>query len=97
MPTGWAACPDALMISDQRGDILVFFGDSLISWSSKKEHVVARSSAESEYRSLAHTASELVWLRSLLTELSLFSRQPSTIWCDNVSAASLALAQALSS
>ncbi|KAL0302279.1 UNVERIFIED_CONTAM: hypothetical protein Sangu_3108500 [Sesamum angustifolium] len=63
----------------------------------EKEHVWARSSAESEYRSLAHTASELVWLRSLLTELSLFSRQPSTIWCDNVSAASLALAQALSS
>ncbi|KAL0299916.1 UNVERIFIED_CONTAM: Retrovirus-related Pol polyprotein from transposon RE1 [Sesamum calycinum] len=61
------------------GGYLVFFGDSLISWSSKKEHVVARSSAESEYRSLAHTASELVWLRSLLTELSLFSRQPSTI------------------
>ncbi|KAL0391334.1 UNVERIFIED_CONTAM: Retrovirus-related Pol polyprotein from transposon RE2, partial [Sesamum latifolium] len=78
MPTGWAACPDALMISDQRG-IFGVLCDSLISWSSKKEHVVARSSAESEYRSLAHTASELVWLRSLLTELSLFSRQPSTI------------------
>ena len=38
-------------------------GDSLISWRSKKQTVVARSSIEAEYRALAATTAELIWLR----------------------------------
>lgn len=55
----WAACP-----IDRRSvnGFCVYFGSSLISWSSKKQQVVARSSTESEYRALAHTACNLAWI-----------------------------------
>ena len=47
----------------------VFIGGNLISWKSKKQHIVARSSAEAEYRAMTLTTCELIWLRHLLQEL----------------------------
>jgi len=47
----------------------VLIGDNLISWKSKKQHVVARSSAEAEYRVMASVTCELIWLKHLLIEL----------------------------
>ena len=68
----------------------VFLGPNLVSWSSKKQHVVARSSTESEYRAFAHTAAEITWLQSLLTELHVPQQNCPIIWCDNIGATSLA-------
>ena len=51
----------------------------------KKQPTVSRSSAKSEYRSLAITAVELTWLSHLLWELRL-PVVPATILCDNRSA-----------
>ncbi|CAN6716599.1 unnamed protein product [Malus baccata var. baccata] len=39
----------------------VYLGSKLISWSAKKQSIVARSSIEVEYHSLAHTGAEITW------------------------------------
>ncbi|XP_035829996.1 uncharacterized mitochondrial protein AtMg00810-like [Helianthus annuus] len=64
----------------------VFLGDNLISWSSKRQSIISRSSAEAEYRGVANTTAELSWIRNLLLELHLPVRQASIIYCDNISA-----------
>lgn len=63
----------------------VFLGSNLISWQSKKQHVVSRSSIEAEYRSLAHLVAEMTWISSLLAELKLPQARTPTVWCDNLS------------
>ncbi|KAL5544077.1 hypothetical protein UlMin_007861 [Ulmus minor] len=68
----------------------VYLGDILVSWSSKKQNVVSRSSAESEYRALAQVACELFWIESLLKEISFPLLTTPVTWCDNLSACALA-------
>jgi len=48
---------------------IVKMGDSTISWSSKKQTTVATSSCEAEYMAASYSARQVVWLRSLLSEL----------------------------
>uniref|UniRef100_A0A2N9IB76 Integrase catalytic domain-containing protein n=1 Tax=Fagus sylvatica TaxID=28930 RepID=A0A2N9IB76_FAGSY len=67
-----------------------FLGDSLISWRSKKQHIVSRSSTEAEYRALADTTSELLALRWLLEDMGLTHSSPTVIHCDNRSAIQIA-------
>ena len=43
-----------------------FFGDNLVTWKSKKQIVVARSSAEAEYKAMAHAAAKLTWFQHFL-------------------------------
>ncbi|KAE8659142.1 Detected protein of confused Function [Hibiscus syriacus] len=64
----------------------IYFCGNLVSWSSRKQHVVARSTVEAEYRSVACAAAEMVWLRSLLGELHVVSHGKAMLWCDNTSA-----------
>jgi hypothetical protein len=63
-----------------------FFGDSLISWHSKKQHIMSRSSTKAEYRALANTTFELLALRWLLEDMGLTHSSPTVIHCDNRSA-----------
>ena len=68
---------------------LVFLGPSPISWSSKKQTTVTRSSTEAEYRALATTAAKVSWLRILFKELRIFLSHVPVLWCDNASAIAL--------
>ncbi|KAL5725033.1 Beta-galactosidase 8 [Ranunculus cassubicifolius] len=67
-----------------------FFGGNLVTWKSKKQNVVARSSAESEYRAMANTTCELVWIRNLLKELGVPVKEPINLYCDNQAASHIA-------
>ena len=70
--------------------IVVFFGNSPITWSAKKQCTVSRSSIEAKYRALASTAAELYLIRMLLHDFGIFLPQPPLLWCDNVSALAIA-------
>ena len=69
----------------------IYLGGNLIAWSTRKQKVVARSNAKSEYKSVAPAKTEVMWLQSLFTELGLpkLATIP-VIWCDNIGANSLA-------
>ncbi|KAI5327629.1 hypothetical protein L3X38_027025 [Prunus dulcis] len=68
---------------------VVYLGNNPISWQSKKQSSVSRSSTEAEYRALANTAADLAWIRQVLLDLRIFLPQPPTIHCDNLSALAL--------
>lgn len=72
------------------GEYCVFLGDSLVSWSSKKQNAVSRSSTKSEYRSLSNLASEVVWIKLLLSKIKFPELGPVVLWCDHISEGSLA-------
>ncbi|XP_019459905.1 PREDICTED: uncharacterized protein LOC109359664 [Lupinus angustifolius] len=66
----------------------IFLGPNLITWWSKKQTTISRSSTEAEYRSLALAAQEIMWVESLLKELQ-FAFYTPTIYCYNLSTVSM--------
>ena len=64
----------------------VFVGWNLVSWKSKKQSVVSRSSVESEYRAMTQSVCEIMWLHQLLMEVGIDTPVPTKLWCDNQTA-----------
>ena len=82
----WVGCPNDRCSTQ---GFYIFLCQNPISWSSKKQTIVARSSTEAEYRSLASTMTEICWVQSILKELHCCSTAIPLVWCDNISAISL--------
>ena len=61
-----------------------------MTWRSKKQSVVARSSAEAEFRAMAHGICEGMWLQRILKELGIISNSTMTVLCDNKATISIA-------
>nr|GEX22141.1 cysteine-rich RLK (receptor-like protein kinase) 8 [Tanacetum cinerariifolium] len=68
----------------------ILLGDSPMSWKSKKQAVVSRSSAEAEYRAITLTCCEVTWLVSLFKDLGITNLEPVDLCCDNQAALHIA-------
>jgi len=69
----------------------MFLGGNLVTWRSKKQNVVARSSAEVEFRVMAQGVCELLWMKIILDDLKINYEAPMGLACDNKSTISIAV------
>nr|KYP64877.1 Copia protein [Cajanus cajan] len=83
----WASCP---LTRRSLTGWFILLSDSPISWKTKKQHTVSRSSSEAEYRSMATTTCELKWLKELLSCLGCAHSGPMKLYCDNQAALHIA-------
>ncbi|GJS97076.1 ribonuclease H-like domain-containing protein [Tanacetum coccineum] len=79
----WAGCPTTWISTS---GYCVFLSNNLLSWSSKRQSTLSRSSAEAEFRGVANAVAETCWLRNLLSELHTPLTFATLVYCDNVSA-----------
>ncbi|CAL2243576.1 unnamed protein product [Prunus armeniaca] len=87
MDADWAGS-----VTDRRSTsrYFTFVGGNLVTWRSKKQKVVSRSSAEAKYCGMAQGVCELLWLRRLLRDLGFGPRKPMDLYCDNKAAIAIA-------
>ena len=64
----WGSCVDT---HQSTSGFCIFLGEALVSWKSKKQATIARSSTEAKYRAMAAITSELVWLVNLLKDFGI--------------------------
>ncbi|XP_047267171.1 uncharacterized mitochondrial protein AtMg00810-like [Capsicum annuum] len=69
---------------------LVKFGEALISWKSKKQNIVSRSSTEAEFKSMATIVAEVTWLTGPYKELGVTVTLPFQMFCDSKAAIQIA-------
>jgi hypothetical protein len=60
-----------------------FVGGNLVTWRSKKQGVVALSSAEAELIGMVKGVCELLWIKKLLSELGIAGEETMKLYADN--------------
>ncbi|KAJ0805739.1 putative RNA-directed DNA polymerase [Helianthus annuus] len=83
----WAKCIDT---RKSVTGFCIFLGENLVSWKSKKQSTVSRSTGEAEYRAMCSATCELVWIVNVLNELSVACKPPIQLSCDSNAAMSIA-------
>ena len=78
----FSSCQDT---SRSNGAYVFLLGGASISWSSKRQSVVAQSTCEAEYMAMNQTAREAIWATQLMEELG-YTVKPVTIFSDSQSA-----------
>ncbi|RDY10922.1 Copia protein, partial [Mucuna pruriens] len=68
----------------------ISIGGNVVSWKSKKQNTVVRSSAKAEYRAMASVTCKLIWVKQLIQELEFAYVQPMKLYCDNQAALHIA-------
>ena len=63
----------------------VFLGSTLVSWKTKKQITISRSSSEAQYKALATTTCEIQWINYILRDLQVQTDLPAVLYCDNQS------------
>lgn len=64
----------------------IFIEDSLVTWKSKKQSIVSRSLAEAEYRAMATSPCEIVWILYLLKDFQVNHSRMAILFYDSQSA-----------
>lgn len=75
----WESCVD-----DRKSLSAYVFsvGGGAVSWSSKKQPIVALSTSEAEYIAASGATCQAIWLRRLLEDMNLKQENPTVIYCD---------------
>ncbi|KAK9672905.1 hypothetical protein RND81_12G133600 [Saponaria officinalis] len=62
------------------------FGSGVFSWNSKKQDIVAQSTAEAEYVAASAAVNQVIWLRKILDDLGYKQNEATEVLVDNKSA-----------
>ena len=74
------------MIRSSTTIFCIFLGGNCISWCSKNQPIVSRSSLEAQYRSMAFITAKLAWLSCLLQDIGITLSHLDQLFRDNISA-----------
>lgn len=85
----WGTVPTPMTRRSATG-YCIKLGESLLSWKTKKQATVSRFSAEADYRAIANTTCEVVWIVGVLRDTGEELTLPVTMYCDNIAALHIA-------